>query len=351
MISKYLNGTELFTVSQVCRSWSKIVKNENKCRGLACFTVQGEYPELCEKYCTITREIIEYLPSFIHQYFYMFFVAGDKLSSDYLNQSSECGCKYLPSCCYLISWHSNYPINDKTLLTGWSFPATPKIQFKIYTFLKQHMDNKIYCPELNYVLEPCKYGYLQPNFSDFFDKNSKHTRCMIFLCQKEYVIEGRDFLTSLNDRFKENKIFVWGGVTNLLQVCNSLNCTEKCKANRCFLFILINSMNMRISTVNWNSQTSKIIIKYKLAKLRLFMEFEKHSICLMFCSGIRSKESYLEDRFIFKQIFPTVPIIQVTGESSLGDVGIKNALSKLSEYYQNDTTISDDTTNVMLLTY
>lgn len=344
IIFKYLNGMELFNASQVCRSWSKFAKTENEYRGLACFTVQTEYSEFFQKYCTITKEIIQFLPTV--PCFYMFFVAGNTSSLDHFNKVSECACKYLPPYCYLILWHSNNPLNEKIALTGWSFPVSPNIQFKTYTFVKQYIKNCIYCPELNYVFEP----NLQPNFQDFFIK-SNHTRCMIFLCQKEYINEGRDLLESLNNKFQKNTIFVWGGITNLMLICNSVNYTVKCKAYGCFLFTLINSTNMRINILNWNSRSPKIAIKYKLAKLKLFMKLERYSICLMFCSGVRRKESYHEDRVLFKKFFPKVPLVQVTGDSSFGGIGIQNALRILSEDHQKRSIIPDDTTNVILLTY
>ncbi|XP_057327917.1 F-box only protein 22-like [Microplitis mediator] len=336
-IFSHLSGRELSNSSKVCKLWREAAFRELKTRKVVLNF--GPYKKYFKPNDSANNDFDDTLtnkPMF------------GLLFSTPRCKVPECLPPHVPSSCVCLSIKNhglivnNTEYEDAKNLVGYTFlPEDPEVDINL--FVRNHAGKK------NKDLK--KNIFEIPNVRSLFDlicndnPTITNVKCIII-----FVIDNNPFtFIDVPTFIKNNKIAIWGGVVNKLSC--SLSGSKLTDTN--FMGVVISGDNVRSwSTILTQDEETEKAVIIKLTEFKKDVKLLKHSIGFMFSCVARGSGWYGEaknvESTIFKNLFPTVPLIGSFGNGELGSQSVfeNPELEKrcVDIHHQYSTT-------VMILTY
>lgn len=350
-IFKYLEPSDLYAASLVCRFWHCVAIEEHYARGPGLFELSGDCSSI------ISVDVInQFLKACLSKMlkFHMFFVYNEMLN-DFLE---NCYCNYLMSNYYSLTIRIFMPLELRSCIVNMSIPDFYKIEIKTFTFLRIFRSMTVYCPELKSVIgfNGDLLPFMKCKFERYLNDVSPLKSCLILFCDLDNICLLKSLIASLENWYPTSKISIWGGVTREILICKKTYGQRYCMEPASCAFFFISHANLKIWSKTWPSNHETVeIIKARFEQFKLTIKFKTHSLGFMYIAGIRCPNYFFIECDIFQRIFPEVPFVYLYGPASLAGEGFKDFSYKTSklDYLWEDgpQVVSDTETSIMILTY
>lgn len=345
IVFKYLNGKELHNASTVCKSWLAIGRNENKSRGPMAYVRTIKKFEYTLDLYSANKSIIECCltkPSL-----YMF-LTNYESSYETVN---KCHCHLLPRSCYSIGLKNNFLNDDKNTLFCMTFPIGSNVQVFNYTFCPYPYEDKLYCPELLYHFNNDFQGAenLKHKLELFFETTRPSTSFMIIFTNMLGLYQLINEIVALGKWFPSSRVPIWGGVVDILSVCNSFHKNRECNFDAEMVHIIISGPDMAMWSLTLDdSCKTKKKLKAKLIEFKQRVNLKQHSMCFIFTPALRYMKLYKFESKAFTKVFPDVQVFHIYGHGAFEGNGFEDFHKKMPKILPIDENAS---TIITIFTY
>ncbi|XP_074102644.1 uncharacterized protein LOC141529827 [Cotesia typhae] len=263
----------------------------------------------------------------------------------------ECLPPHVPSSCVCLSI-KNYGLivnsteheHAQNLLAYTFLPQDPTVNMNLFIESRCRRKAETNLPPNSYAVSDLR-SLFELVFSD--TPTITNVKCIII-----FVIDNNPFsFADLSSYIKDNKIAFWGGAVRNFS-CSLSGTTV---TNTSFMGIVISGDNVRSwSTILTRDDETEESVVTKLTELKKRVQLLKHSIGLMFSCVARGSGWYDGNKknvgaTIFKNLFPTIPLIGSFGNGELGSYSFEdNSDVKNRRPFQLNHQYS---TTIMILTY
>ncbi|XP_014608660.1 PREDICTED: uncharacterized protein LOC106789183 [Polistes canadensis] len=230
--------------------------------------------------------------------------------------TEKCYCQFMPFNCTSLFLGNFYSHKHHNYISSLFLPEVSSIKITMCSFLTGPWNDLLYCPEINTNFDPNlkKFHEWKSEFENLFVNTRSMPSCLIFFCDRNSIRVAKSLLKHYIDCFPDNRIFVWGGILDLLTICLVKNNEHFCRRRLSCASIFISGVNMRtwILTLNEDCTTNEEITK-KLTDFKMVVELKQHSIGFIYTSNFRFHKFNCLESIIFKQIFPKLPVFYMCG--------------------------------------
>ncbi|KAI4481150.1 hypothetical protein M0804_009776 [Polistes exclamans] len=316
-VFKFLSYDELEIVTEVNRTWSKHVRAEKILRTALCFTKSRPKTSTRKTWIKEKREIIR---NYIGRSCLQIFFTNDKEDKNF---EDKCHCSHLPLTSYAVNLegHAMTDQPKDNVLYNLYVPRTFETKIRTFTFVKQPDNDYLHCNEIRLTIVR-ELGYqvaLKLRFKNFMLEDSAIS-CMIILFTKDNLYEVKEMIDIFSVWFPRTKINIWGGITDVLTICQSISRFEKrsCRITPSYTIIFIQKPDMCSYVEHFEKEcdTEEKFME-KLINFKERVTLQSYSIALMYISSNRVDRYFELYTSKFKELFPNVSLYPIYGDAPL----------------------------------